>query len=125
MRVIEWACLDASTTAQHDRDMEGETMRTSTIIKRAGFVSALGLIASMSMPSTEAVQAADPLVEGAKVLAPQVELRIMASDAAEDTLKACVARIPENASFGQHLLTEQRCAGEEKTRNSSQLAPKF
>jgi len=49
----------------------------------------------------------------------------MASGAAEDTLKACMARIPELASAGQRMLAEQSCAGEEQTRRASGSAPKF
>jgi hypothetical protein len=79
----------------------------------------------MSMYSTQAVQAADPLAKGAMVFAPRGELRGMASGAAEDTLQACVARIPQNASFGQRMLAEQSCAGEESARKAIQLAPKF
>jgi hypothetical protein len=105
--------------------MEVKTMRVSTIRRRAGFVSALGLIAPMSMFSTQAVQAADQRVERAMVFAPRGESNRMASGAAEDTLQACLARIPQNASFGQRMLAEQSCAGEERARKSIQLVPKF
>ncbi|MBH0206699.1 MAG: hypothetical protein HP498_12970 [Nitrospira sp.] len=48
-----------------------------------------------------------------------------ASGAAEDTLKACMARIPGVASAGQRMLAEQTCAGEEETRKAIRSAPKF
>lgn len=100
-------------------------MKTPTITKRAAVVSTLMLFVVLSILSTQPVQAADPLVEGAMVLAPIGELGVMASGAAEDTLKACIARIPEVASAGQRMLAEQSCAGEEGTRKSIQSAPKF
>ncbi|MDH4083696.1 MAG: hypothetical protein OEV99_10075 [Nitrospira sp.] len=49
----------------------------------------------------------------------------MASGAAEDTLKTCMARIPRVASAGQRMLAEQSCKGEEDTRKAIQSAPKF
>lgn len=49
----------------------------------------------------------------------------MASDAAEDTLKACMARIPELAGAGQRMLAEQSCAGKEAARKAVRSAPKF
>jgi hypothetical protein len=50
---------------------------------------------------------------------------VIASGAAEDTLKTCLARIPRVASTGQRMLAEQSCAGEETARNAIQSAPKF
>jgi hypothetical protein len=50
--------------------------------------------------------------------------RIIASGAVEDTVKACLARIPEIASAGQHMVAEQSCAGDEQTRKQIQVAPK-
>jgi len=100
-------------------------MRTPTITKRAAVVSTLVLFALLPIQSTQPVQAADLLVEGVMILAPIGELGVMASGAAEDTLKACMARIPEVASAGQRMLAEQSCAGEEGTRRSIQSAPKF
>lgn len=49
----------------------------------------------------------------------------MAPEAAEDTLNACMARIPELATVGQHMLAEQSCASEEGTRKAIRSAPKF
>ena len=56
---------------------------------------------------------------------PMGKLAVMASGAAEDTLKACRARIPELASTWQRMLVGQSCVGEEKTRKAIRSAPKF
>lgn len=70
-------------------------------------------------------QAADASLEGTKDFAPRGEGSVIASGAAEDTLKACMARIPDVASAGQRMLAEQSCVGEEETRKAMRAAPKF
>lgn len=100
-------------------------MRIPTITKYGVVVSALVLFAALSIGSTQPVQAADLLVERTMRFAPIAELGVMASGAVEDTLKACMARIPALASAGQRMLAEQSCAGEEKMRRASRSAPKF
>ena len=89
------------------------------------------LIALLSQ-ATPPAHAEDSHVKGTMVFTPieelgvpTGELAVMASGAAEDTLKACKARIPELASAGQHLLAEQSCVGAEQTRNEIRSAPKF
>jgi hypothetical protein len=91
-------------------------------MKRLVLLSFVMSISSWAVPS---IYAADPLVEGAMVLAPIGALGVVASGAVEDTLKACLARIPAEASFGQRMLAELSCSGEEETRKSIQGAPKF
>ena len=49
----------------------------------------------------------------------------MASGAVGDTLVACLASIPADATAGQRLLAEQSCEGAEETRKRIQAAPKF
>jgi len=83
------------------------------------------LLAALSPLSTLPAHAADLLVEEVRSVAPVGQLGVMASGAAEDTLKACMARIPEIASVGQRMLAEQSCRGEEKFRKAIQTAPKF
>ncbi len=100
-------------------------MRISTKTNRAGFLFPLALLASMAMVPTQVVDAADSLVEGALIFSPTEKPDVQASDATEDTLEACLARIPQNASYGQRLLAEQSCAGEERARQSFQVAPTF
>jgi len=100
-------------------------MRTVARIKHVGVVSMTVLLAGLSIWPTQSAQAADPLVKGAIDLAPVGELSVLASGAAEDTLKDCMARIPGVASAGQRMLAEQTCAGQEETRKAIRSAPKF
>lgn len=90
-----------------------------------GVVLVVLMLAALSIQSTPLAQAEDSQVKGTMVFTSIEELRVMASGAAEDTLKACKARIPELASAGQRMLAEQSCLGEEKTRKAIQSAPKF
>ena len=110
---------------EEDEDEEVVTMRTSTITKFGVVVFTVVLFAALSIRSTQPVEAADLLVERTMGFAPMAERDVMASGAAEDTLKACMARIPEVASAGQRMLAEQSCADEQKTRETSRSAPKF
>ncbi|HSC55626.1 MAG TPA: hypothetical protein VLC51_00395 [Nitrospira sp.] len=90
------------------------------------------LIALLSQ-ATPPAHAEDSHVKGTMILPSKEEFAVpiggeravMASGAAEDTLNACKARIPELASAGQHLLAEQSCVGAEQTRNEIRSAPKF
>jgi hypothetical protein len=100
-------------------------MRIPTITKSGVVVSTVVLFAALSIGSTQPVQAADLLVERTMGFAPNAELGVMASGAVEDTLKACMARIPALASAGQRMLAEQSCAGEEELRKTLRSAPKF
>jgi len=106
-------------------------MKTATT-KRHGVVLMVVLLAGLSIGSTPPAQAADSHVKGTTVFVPIEdtgtsirELAVMASGAAEDTLAACRARIPKSASVGQHMVAEQSCVGEEKTRKAIRSAPKF
>jgi hypothetical protein len=49
----------------------------------------------------------------------------VAAGAVEDTLLACLARIPTDASVGQRMLAEQSCQQDEATRTQAEAAPKF
>lgn len=95
-------------------------MRIHSLIKHAVLLSSL-LLAFPLYPGYAEVQ----FVDGNMVLAPIDATGVMASGAVEDTLKACLSRIPSNASAGQRMLAEQSCKGEEATRNLAPLAPKF
>ena len=97
-------------------------MKTKIITNRVALVL---LVVMLTVLWIQPAQAEDPLVKGARGLAPRAEFSVLASGAAEDTLKACMARIPVVASAGQRMLAEQSCASEEKTRKTIQSAPKF
>lgn len=100
-------------------------MRISTITKSGVVVLTVGLFAALSIWATQPVQAADLLVERTKGFTPVAELDVMASGAAEDTLRACMARIPAFASVGQRMLAEQSCAAEEEVRKTLRSVTKF
>jgi hypothetical protein len=91
-------------------------------MKRIVLLSCVIAISSWAVPS---VHAADSRVEGPSVIAPNEALDVIAAGAVEDTLKACFARIPADASVGQRMLAEQSCADEEGARQLIEGAPKF
>ncbi len=97
-------------------------MRSHLFIKQVVLLSVLISLSLLAMPITHAE---DQLVTGAMVFEPAKDLGGVASGAAEDTLKACLGRIPLDASVGQRLLAEQSCAGEEGTRKLIPVAAKF
>lgn len=97
-------------------------MRSYLFIKRVVLFSFLILLSLSAAPAT---YAEDQLVTGAMVFDPAKDLGGVASGAVEDTLKACLARIPLDASAGQRLLAEQSCAGEEGSRKLIPAAPRF
>ena len=97
-------------------------MEKSMIIRRVFLASLLTVIASWSMPF---VNAAEPPAKQTTSRAPSMDLNTVAANAVDDTLKACLARIPEVATAGQRLLAEQNCRGEERTRQESQVTPRF
>lgn len=85
----------------------------------------LWFVLAISAWATPPSQAADQLVEGVMILAPVGESGGMAYDAAEDTLKACLARISVMATAGQRMLAQQNCEGEETFRKLIPFAPDF
>jgi hypothetical protein len=46
-----------------------------------------------------------------------------AAGAVEDTLQACMARIPKDASIGQRMIAEQSCWRDENDRQPFRSAP--
>ena len=90
------------------------------------------LLAALSRCTIPPAQADDRPIEGAMILAPTTDMKapmgkvpMIAPGAAEDTFKACMARIPDLASIGQHLLAERSCAREEATRKAMRSAQTF
>lgn len=100
-------------------------MKISMITTSGIVVVIVALFAALSIRSTQVVQAADLLMERTMGVVPMVEAGVIASGAAEDTFKACIARIPALASAGQRMLAEQSCVGEEQVRKALRSAPKF
>jgi hypothetical protein len=97
-------------------------MKKSTIIRRIFVVSLVILMASWAVPF---VNAGEPPVKEATPRALATDLNKVAANSVDDTLKACLARIPEVATAGQRLLAEQNCRGEEHTRRDMQVTPRF
>ena len=84
------------------------------------------LLSVLALSSTQPAHATDPLVgKVGDSTSPIAEIGRIASGAAEDTLKACRARIPDLASLGQRMLAEQNCAREEGARKAIRSAPQF
>ena len=46
-----------------------------------------------------------------------------AAGAVEDTLKACMTRIPKDASIGQRMMAEESCQRDDADRKSIQAVP--
>ena len=79
----------------------------------------------MALPAVTTAAASDGHMKGAMILAPATQQDVMASGAVEDTLKACMGRIPLDATVGQRLLAEQNCAGQQQTRQLVPESTKF
>jgi hypothetical protein len=89
------------------------------------FSSVLLLASSLSAFSTHAEDqppkpAEDRQLKGAVIVPPRDRFGDVSPGAAEDTLKACLARIPEHATVGQRMLAEQTCEREEVIRKTYQ-----
>ena len=95
-------------------------MLTHLLVKRAILLSSVLLLASTLSPFS--IHAEDGRVKGAMIPAPVPKI---ASGAVEDSLKACLARIPEKASVGQRMLAERTCQSEDGTRKTMNDAPRF
>jgi hypothetical protein len=81
------------------------------------------LLASSLSPSF--THAEEAHVKGTMILPPTDKESEVASGAVEDTLKACLARIPAKASVGQRMLAERTCQGEEEIRKTNHGPPQF
>jgi hypothetical protein len=103
--------------------MEVRTMSTYFLIRRMILVASLALgVAQIAWFAALPIQAADR-----PSAAPSQSLSMggtdTASGAVEDTLKACVTRIPKDASIGQRMIAEESCGRDEGDRKSIQSVP--
>lgn len=96
-------------------------MTTYLIIPRIVIFTSFALI--FGLPSV-ALAADQPSAGVSPSVATDGQI-VPASGAVEDTLKACLARIPKGASAGQNMLAELGCQRDEQIRTSLQTAPKF
>jgi len=88
-------------------------MKASQFIKRMGIVASLALIPWISPLSA---YAADQPAGGYTPTTLAGGLGEAASGAVEDTLKACLARIPKDATGGQRMIAQDSCKRDEATR---------
>ncbi|HSA64163.1 MAG TPA: hypothetical protein VLE25_05690 [Nitrospira sp.] len=91
-------------------------MNTFRTIKRLVLLS---IVMFILVGTVLSVYAEDRLVEGAMILAP-MEVPSRMSKVSEDTLTACLTRIPAQMTTQQHMTAQQICQIEETTR---QLVP--
>jgi hypothetical protein len=99
-------------------------MQTHVLVKRS-LLTVLLLASSLPLWSIHAEeqqpnQERDTQLKGALIVPPTDRFGDVSPGAAEDTLKACLARIPEQATVGQRMLAEQTCEREEAVRKTYQ-----
>ena len=97
-------------------------MRSYVFIRRIVILASLVLISWLPAMAT---QGADKPSGGSPPVVSLGEPAIVTTGAVEDTLKACLARIPKDGSAGQRMLAELSCQEDEGTRKGLQAAPKF
>ena len=74
------------------------------------------LLGTSSLPPFS-IHAEEQQPKGNLVFPPRDKFGDVSPGAAEDTLKACLARIPEQATVGQRMMAERTCEREEAGRN--------
>jgi hypothetical protein len=88
-------------------------------IEKTVVVASMVLIMWLSAPPTHAAD--QPSAESGPFISTGVG--VMASGAVEDTLKACLSRIPGDASVGQRMIAEESCQRDEMERKVIQIVP--
>ena len=96
-------------------------MKMTLLRKRMWCAVLLLFAASLVAVSTQAAESRP--VTRAPGSITTIEPRI-AAGAVEDTLKACMARIPKDASIGQRMIAEQCCGRDESDRKPLQAVPR-
>ncbi|HEX5646616.1 MAG TPA: hypothetical protein VFX56_06570 [Nitrospira sp.] len=81
------------------------------------FAVSWGAVSGQAADSPPAMRAS-----GTDTTITTIEPRI-AAGAVEDTLKACMARIPKDASIGQRMVAEQSCGRDESDRKPFLAVP--
>ena len=97
-------------------------MRTHQCIRYTVMLASFTLFVWLPALST---QAADKPSGATTPSASAEGLREVAAGAVEDTLKACLARIPKDGTAGQRMIAEQACEQEDAVRQLNQAAPRF
>jgi hypothetical protein len=81
----------------------------------------LGLFISATLPIS--AEAGDGATNKPAPPAATIGQSSAAAGAVEDTLRACMTRIPKDASLGQRLVAERTCARDDNDRKPFQGAP--
>lgn len=98
-------------------------MSTHPLIRHLGRIALLALIAWLPALSSPAADQPTQKAASSNSVNKEEEHGVAASGTARDTLEACLARIPEDASAGQRMMAEQSCARDEEARESIQAVP--
>jgi hypothetical protein len=85
------------------------------------FLVGLGLFVSATLPIS--AEAADDVASKPAPPAAAIVQSSAAAGAVEDTLQACMTRIPKDASLGQRLIAERSCARDDNDRKPFQNTP--
>lgn len=95
-------------------------MKTNFYVMR--MLSALPILCAVSLVPFPAHAENSPPAKGFAETDATTESR-MASGAVEDSLQACMARIPKDASIGQRMIAEQSCGRDEMERKPFEAVP--
>jgi hypothetical protein len=105
-------------------------MHIHSLVKRFLLFSSVVLLVSSLSPCSSHAEDQKPKgateeqqPKGNLVLPPRDKFGDVSPGAAEDTLKACLARIPEQATVGQRMMAELTCEREEQIRKTYQGSP--
>ncbi len=94
-------------------------MISTMTMKKSALIGTVALLALCPVLSEAAERSPGDATSSDMRLAPPA----VASGAVEDTLKACLARIPKDASAGQRMMAEESCQRDEATRQPFVVAP--
>ena len=95
-------------------------MSTVLFSRRAVLSTLFVLISGLSAP---AAQPAGHASGASLASASAGDLGMVASGATEDTLRACLSRIPKDARMGQRMIAERSCYRDESDRHAIQAVP--
>jgi hypothetical protein len=85
----------------------------------------LGTLCLLAGLTAAPVQAADKSQTAPPVKAATTSQNTIAAGAVEDSLKACLARIPKEATAGQRMIAEQGCQRDETERKPFQVSGSY
>ncbi len=102
-------------------------MNSKYLIRSAVVIGMLALIAWLPAAATQAEEQPTQIMAQSASMseppAPAEGLNETASGAVEDTLRACLSRIPKDASAGQLMIAEESCARDKADRQSIDAVP--